>query len=41
VELPTPINVTDLSKDVRSSLFTQPTSYVPTRVGQIGIRTTF
>jgi hypothetical protein len=30
-----------LSKDLRSSLFTQPTNYVPARVGQIGIRTTF
>jgi hypothetical protein len=30
-----------LSADVRSSLFAQPTNYVPARVGQIGIRMTF
>jgi hypothetical protein len=30
-----------LSTDVRSSLFAQPTNYVPARVGQIGIRMTF
>jgi hypothetical protein len=30
-----------LSKDVRSSLYNQPTNYVPARVGQIGIRVTF
>jgi hypothetical protein len=30
-----------LSKDVRSSLFNQPTNYVPARVGQIGVRVTF
>ena len=30
-----------LSKDVRSSLYNQPTNYVPARVGQIGLRVTF
>ena len=30
-----------LSKDIRSSLFNQPTNYVPARVGQIGLRVTF
>jgi hypothetical protein len=30
-----------LSTDIRSSLFAQPTNYVPARVGQIGIRMTF
>ena len=30
-----------LSKDIRSSLFAQPTNYVPARVAQLGIRTTF
>jgi hypothetical protein len=30
-----------LSADVRSSLYAQPTNYVPARVGQIGIRMTF
>ena len=29
------------SADIRSSLFAQPTNYVPARVAQIGIRTTF
>jgi hypothetical protein len=30
-----------LSKDIRSSLYNQPTNYVPARVGQIGLRVTF
>jgi carboxypeptidase family protein/TonB-dependent receptor-like protein len=30
-----------LSKDIRSSLYAQPTNYVPARVAQLGIRTTF
>jgi hypothetical protein len=30
-----------LSTDIRSSLFAQPTNYVPARVGQLGIRVTF
>ena len=30
-----------LSKDIRSSLYAQPTNYVSARVAQIGIRTTF
>lgn len=30
-----------LSADIRSSLFAQPTNYVPARVGQIGLRMTF
>ena len=30
-----------LSADIRSSLYGQPTTYVPARVGQIGIRMTF
>ena len=30
-----------LSKDIRSSLFAQPTNYVSARVAQLGIRTTF
>ena len=30
-----------LSTDIRSSLYAQPTNYVPARVGQIGIRLTF
>ena len=30
-----------LSKDVRSSLFNQPTNYVAAQVGQIGLRVTF
>jgi len=30
-----------LSADVRSSLFAQPTNFVPARVGQIGVRMTF
>jgi hypothetical protein len=30
-----------LSADVRSSLYAQPTNYVPARVGQIGVRMTF
>ena len=30
-----------LSADVRSSLYAQPSNYVPARVGQIGIRMTF
>jgi hypothetical protein len=30
-----------LSKDIRSSLFGQPTNYVQARVAQLGIRMTF
>ena len=30
-----------LSKDARASNFGQPTSYVPARVGQLGLRLTF
>jgi hypothetical protein len=30
-----------LSKDVRSSLFAQPTNYVAARVGQVGVKMTF
>jgi hypothetical protein len=30
-----------LSKDIRSSLYAQPTNYVPARVAQVGVRTTF
>jgi hypothetical protein len=30
-----------LSADIRASTFAQPTNYVPARVAQIGIRTTF
>jgi outer membrane receptor protein involved in Fe transport len=30
-----------LSADIRSSLYGQPTTYVPARVGQLGIRMTF
>jgi hypothetical protein len=30
-----------LSADIRSSLFAQPTNYVPARVGQLGVRVTF
>ena len=30
-----------LSTDIRSSLYGQPTTYVPARVGQLGIRMTF
>jgi len=30
-----------LSADFRSSLFGQPTTYVPARVGQLGVRMTF
>jgi hypothetical protein len=30
-----------LSMDVRSSLYAQPTNYVPARVAQLGIRATF
>jgi hypothetical protein len=30
-----------LSKDVRSSLFDQPTNYVSARVAQLGVRMTF
>ena len=30
-----------LNKDIRSSLYGQPTNYVPARVGQLGLRVTF
>ena len=30
-----------LSADIRSSLYAQPSNYVPARVGQIGVRMTF
>jgi hypothetical protein len=30
-----------LSNDARSSVFAQPTNYVPARVGQVGVRSVF
>jgi len=30
-----------LSKDIRSPLYAQPTNYVPGRVAEVGVRTTF